>query len=222
MHATSRRRLAIFAALAVCSAFVVGLIALRVERTGANTHGWLVWNLFLAWIPFVLALVVYDAHRRGARPLRLLPLSVLWLLFLPNAPYIVTDFVHLQEADGIPLWYDILVITGAAWTGLMLGLLSLFLMHGLARDRVGAAWAWCGVVAVLGLCSIGIYLGRVLRWNSWDALVQPRALLADMRGRLEDGTTATKTVGMVVVLTGFLTLTYFVVYAVARLDPADE
>ena len=222
MHATSRRRLAIFAALAVCSAFVVALIALRVERTGANSHGWLVWNLFLAWIPFVLALVVYDAHGRGTRPLRLLPFAVLWLLFLPNAPYIVTDYVHLQAADGIPLWYDILVITGAAWTGLMLGLLSLFLMHAVARSLVGAAAAWCGVIAVLGLCSVGIYLGRVLRWNSWDALVRPRALLADMHSRLEDGTTATRTIGMVVLLTGFLMLTYFVVYAVARLEPADD
>ena len=150
------------------------LIVVRYVYSSEPLFGGLIWNLFLAWIPFGLAILIYDRHRAGARPVALLPLAGLWLLFLPNAPYILTDFKHLVPSPVVPLWVDVVVIAAPAWTGLLLGFLSLYLVQSVVRDLAGARVAWVAAIGVLGLASFGIYLGRVLRWNSWDVLADPR------------------------------------------------
>jgi len=94
----STRRRAIYAALALLSLFSVALIATRYFYSREPLFGGLIWNLFLAWIPFGLSVLIYDRHRAGARLRSLVPLAALWLLFLPNAPYILTDFKHLFRA----------------------------------------------------------------------------------------------------------------------------
>ena len=179
--------------------------------------GGLIWNLFLAWIPFGLAILIYDRHRAGTRPLRLLPLAALWLLFLPNAPYILTDFKHLVPSPVVPLWVDIVVIAAPAWTGMLLGFLSLYLVQSVVRSLAGHAWRWVTAVAVLGLASFGVYLGRVLRWNSWDVLTHPR-LLSDLDVVFVDP----RAIGMTVLLSSFLTLSYLVLYAFMRLEGVEE
>ena len=209
----SGRRRAIYVALALLSLFSVALIAARYVYSGEQLFGYLIWNLFLAWIPFGLAIVLYDRHRAGTRPLRLLPLAALWLLFLPNAPYIITDFKHLVPSASVPLWVDIVVIAAPAWTGMLLGFISLYLVQAVVRDLAGARVAWTAAVAVLGLASFGIYLGRVLRWNSWDVLANPY-LLSDLDGVVADPIA----IGMTVLLASFLTLSYLVVYAFMRFD----
>jgi uncharacterized membrane protein len=209
----SGRRRAIYLALALLSLFSVALIVTRYVYSAEPLFGGLIWNLFLAWIPFGLAIVIYDLHRAGTRPLRLLPLAALWLLFLPNAPYILTDFKHLVPSPAVPLWVDVVVIAAPAWTGMLLGFISLYLVQSVARDLAGARVAWAGAVAVLGLASFGIYLGRVLRWNSWDVLANP-SLLSDLDGVVADPIA----IGMTMLLAGFLTLSYLVVYAFMRFD----
>jgi uncharacterized membrane protein len=213
----SVRRRAVYAALVLLSLFSVALITVRYLYSGEPFFGWLIWNLFLAWIPFGLAIVIYDRHRAGTRTLRLLPLAALWLLFLPNAPYIVTDFKHLVPSHAVPLWVDIVVIAAPAWTGMLLGLLSLYLVQSVVRELAGARLAWAAAIAILGLASFGIYLGRVLRWNSWDILAHPR-VLADLDGVLVDP----RAIGMTVLLAGFLTSSYLVLYALLRLEGADQ
>ena len=209
----SGRRRAIYAALALLSLFSVALIVVRYRYSSEPLFGGLVWNLFLAWIPFGLSIVIYDRHRAGTPPLRLAPLAALWLLFLPNAPYIITDFKHLVPSPAVPLWVDVVVIAAPAWTGMLLGFLSLYLVQSVVRDLAGARVAWAAAVSVLGLASFGIYLGRVLRWNSWDVLTHPR-LLSDLDGIVADPIA----VGMTLLLASFLTLSYLVVYAFIRLD----
>jgi uncharacterized membrane protein len=209
----SARRRAVYAALVLLSLFSAALIGVRYLYSSEPLFGWLIWNLFLAWIPFGLAILIYDRHRAGTRPLRLLPLAALWLLFLPNAPYIVTDFKHLVPSPVVPLWVDIVVIAAPAWTGMLLGFLSLYLVQSVVRDLAGARVAWAAAVGVLGLASFGIYLGRVLRWNSWDVLAHPR-LVFDLDGVFVDP----RAIGMTVLLSGFLTLSYLVVYAFMRFD----
>jgi uncharacterized membrane protein len=211
----SVRRRAVYAALVLLSLFSVALIGVRYLYSSEPLFGGLIWNLFLAWIPFGLAILIYDRHRAGTRPLYLLPVAVLWLLFLPNAPYIVTDFKHLVPSPVVPLWVDIVVITAPAWTGMLLGFLSLYLVQSVVRDLAGARLAWAAAVAVLGLASFGIYLGRVLRWNSWDVLTHPR-LLSDLDVVLVDP----RAIGMTVLLSGFLTSSYLVLYAFMRLEGA--
>jgi uncharacterized membrane protein len=217
---SSRRRRATYAALGLASAFSAALVAVRFAYTHDPKHGGLVWNLFLAWIPFGLAIVVYDRQRAGARPLALLPLGFLWLLFLPNAPYIVTDFKHLDPAAAAPLWFDVVVIAAPAWTGMLLGFFSLYLMQAVVRRVAGPRAGWGLVVGALGLSSFGIYLGRVLRWNSWDLFANPRALAHDVWVRLADPLSYPHTVAMTVLLTGFLTAMYLTLYAFTRLDDA--
>ena len=212
----SLRRRAVYAALGLLSLFSVALVFARYAYSGEPRFGWVVWNLFLAWIPFGLAILIYDRHRAGTRPLRLLPLAALWLLFLPNAPYIVTDFKHLVADPLVPLWVDVVVIAAPAWTGMLLGFLSLYLVQAVVRSLAGPRVAWAAAVAVLALASFGIYLGRVLRWNSWDVLTNP-ALLGDLHGVAA----RPRAIGMTVLLAGFLTSSYLVLYALMRLEGVE-
>jgi uncharacterized membrane protein len=211
-HASRRRTFAVLALLAA-SAFAVGLVVLRQRLTGEWRYENLVWNLFLAWIPFVFAVVAYDRDRRGRHLLAVLVPAAVWLAFLPNAPYLVTDYMLLREIAGVPVWFDVVMLTSFAWTGLVLGFVSVYLIQSIARRRAGAVAGWACSLAALGLCGIGIYLGRVLRWNSWDLAVQPTAVLGDVFERLQ----TPKLVGMSLVMATFLTLAYVTLYGVLRL-----
>lgn len=208
----SDRRIAIVASLVLLSLFVLGMLAGRVLYTRTLDHTWIAWNLVLAWVPFVVALVVY-VRASSASVASLVGLSSVWLLFFPNAPYVVTDLKHIGTGGGIPILYDVLLLSAAAWTGLLLGLTSLFLMHGIARRFLGVVNAWAVVVVVLILSSFGIYLGRVQRWNSWDVFTRPGALLGDATEGLH-----ARPLALTVLFTSFLLVTYLVLYSFARLS----
>ncbi len=207
------------ASLAGLSLFVVGMLAVRMLYTGTSVHGWLAWNLFLAWVPFLLALLLYERARAGASWRVLVPLGLLWLAFFPNAPYLITDLKHLGHGAQVPVLYDVLLLSAAAWLGLLLGLSSLFLVHAIARRLVGALDAWALVVAVLALSSFGIYLGRVQRWNSWDVVVHPQSLALQIGGGLLHPLNHPRPLGLTVLLTSFLLVSYLVLYSFARLSP---
>src|SRR3954468_4623091 len=209
----SDRRIAALASLAVLSAFVLALIAFRVVYTRTFVHAGLAWNLVLAWVPFLLALVIYARARSGMSRPRLAALSGLWLLFFPNAPYIVTDLKHIAGGGRVPVLYDVLLLSAAAWTGLLLGLASLFLMHAVARRFLGTVNAWMLVIGVLAASSFGIYLGRFQRWNSWDVFLRPGSLL----GQATQGLHA-RPLALTVLLTSFLLASYLVVYSFARMS----
>ena len=155
-----------------------GLLAVRMDRVGKTTFLFLVWNLVLAWIPFLLARFVAAVHGRRGPRLLLWPLGAAWLIFLPNAPYIVTDFVHLGRARGAPLWFDATLIGTFAVTGLVLGLTSLFVVHRVVEARAGRLAGWVVAVGSLALSAVGTYLGRYRRFNSWDLVTDPHSLLA--------------------------------------------
>ena len=199
--------------LALASLGCVALELVREHHYAAVDFRFLLWNLFLAWVPFVLALLVYDRYRRGKPLTRLLPALVLWLLFLPNAPYIVTDFVHLSAARTPPLWFDGVELSAFAWTGMLLGFVSLYLVHAVVRHRFGGTIGWAGVLGVLVLVSGGVFLGRVKRWNSWDVLTQPRSLLAQLHAHVADPASLARATGVTLAMTAALALAYLVFYA---------
>ena len=173
-------------ALLVLSMAAVGLLMVRMDRVGEPAFGFLVWNLFLAWIPFGFALCAALVHRRtGPRPLLWL-LGICWLLFLPNAPYILTDFIHLGRRGGAPLWFDAALIGTFAGVGLALGLASLLVMHRVVAARSGRLAGWVFAVSALVLSAIGVYLGRFLRFNSWDVIADPNSLVSVVLQRLAD------------------------------------
>ena len=121
---------------------------------------------------------------RQRRPVLQAVWFTVWLLFLPNAPYIVTDFVHLRPRPSIPYWYDIALLSFSAATGLLLGYASVADVQRFVARRFGELQAWaCSALALL-LCGAGIYLGRFLRWNSWDVLFNPIEILASIQLRV--------------------------------------
>jgi uncharacterized membrane protein len=165
-------RITIFGLLAAASIICVALVRFRALLTGSVHYGFLIWNLFLAWIPFIIAYIVYmTTIQRRWLYLILLASAFLWLIFFPNAPYILTDFQHLSNSGvDIPVWYDVILLIWFAFTGLFLGMVSLFLMQEIVRREFGRWLGWGFVLSVAGLTSIGVYMGRFLRWNSWDIL----------------------------------------------------
>jgi uncharacterized membrane protein len=150
------------------------LLAARMIRAGDLQYGFLVWNLFLALVPVAAALAVQALAGRRSR--RTFPLLVVWLIFLPNAPYIVTDAAHLTWAVGAPPWLDVLLFGAFAWAGLLAGFLALHVVHRVAEARWGAVAAWSGAVCVVVASSAAIFVGRYAQWNSWDLLIRPHAV----------------------------------------------
>lgn len=172
--------------LVAASVAASALQGVRADHTGAPAFDFLHWNLFLAWVPYALALVLLALDRARAPGWMFLPPGIVWLLFLPNAPYILTDFIHLGAIPGAPLWFDALLIGAFAGTGLLLGLTSLLLVHHLVAARRGSLAGWLLALGSLALSSIGIYLGRFPRFNSWDVLSNPDGLVQVVLGRLAD------------------------------------
>jgi uncharacterized membrane protein len=210
----SGRRLAVLAGLALLTLLCAAMVVVRFRATGANEASGLLWNLFLAWLPLVFALVVYDGHRRGwSTPALALPAG-LWLLFLPNAPYLVTDLRHLGEWTAAPRMYDVLMLASAAFAGLVLTFVSLYLVHAVARARFGPATGWLAALSALGLGAFGILLGLYGRWNSWDLFTRPRGLLDEVARGLADPFAYRRELAVVVLLSAFLTVGYLVFYAV--------
>jgi uncharacterized membrane protein len=175
----------------------------------------LIWNLFLAWIPIFFAAGFAVVHRRAW----LVPLGLGWLAFLPNSPYLVTDLVHL--GDGVELWRHVLQYGFAAWTGIMLGVVSMRLVH----DRIEGAWGavagWAAVIVSIGLCSIGVVIGRFQRWNSWDLVTQPRAVMATTYEWVRSPFSYVQSTGVAVAVAAFFGLAYLTIWSLSGPDPMN-
>ena len=160
--------------LGLASAGVVGAVLARALL--ADPWPWLAFNLGLAWVPVALGAIA----SRGKRALVLA--GPLWLLFLPNAPYLLTDLVHLRSRPPVPLWFDVALLGGAGALGLALGALSLRQMADCVRRVLGPWGSFCLWAGCPPLCGVAIYLGRVSRWNSWDVFRDPTGPLSEVLG----------------------------------------
>jgi|GEM_PF-154610 len=177
----------------------------------------LLWNLFLAWLPlyFSFNLVhIHEKHKAEGKPLNGIALfsfwlqALLWLLFFPNAPYIVTDFFHLQvkSINHIPLWYDLIMLTSFSCLGFALGFVSLWQVQSLVAHKWGKKIAMLFVNIVLLLSAFGIYLGRFVRLNSWDFFTNPVKLIGEVLNALTSFDCLGFTFMMFIFLSCFYTL----------------
>ena len=201
-------------ALVVASLFAVVLLLLRILFTGRTTYGFLVWNLFLAWIPLVCAWLVAQNKRIPGRWKLIWPAAVLWLLFFPNSPYILTDLGHLarlSEWATAPLGYDVVMILSFALNGLLLGFVSLLVIEKTLRQHFSRRVATAFSILCLFLAGFGMYLGRFLRWNSWDFLHRPGVILHDIATRAVDPLSHPRTWGFTFLYAGFLITIYLVI-----------
>jgi len=173
-----RQTWAAILALVLASMLSCALVLVRAYYAGSTAYLFFLWNLFLAWVPVGAALVFYGLAASQNRRWALLAVAAgVWFLFFPNAPYIVTDLVHLRPRPRVPFWYDMICVMAFAQTGLFLGYLSLYLVQEVIRAWMGRWVGWAAALTMLGLSAFGVYLGRFLRWNSWDALVDPMGTL---------------------------------------------
>jgi uncharacterized membrane protein len=175
------------------------LLLFRFARSGSLALGFLAWNLFLAAVPAVAAWFFARAMGKDSSTVERAGWFVVWLLFLPNAPYIITDFVHLTPRPEIPFWYDTALLVSCAGTGLLLGYTSIADVQIVVARRYSALVGWLLVVAAVLLSGFGIYLGRFLRWNSWDTLASPRQLSVEITGRLMNPLSNPQTFGVTIV-----------------------
>jgi uncharacterized membrane protein len=173
-------------ALGVSTLVSVGLFGYGAWRNSSLEYGYLVWNLFLAWLPliFVVRLISLLRHKLWSS-WEGLGVSMLWLVFLPNSFYMISDFIHLQDVQRVDILYDAVMFTSFIYTGVVLGFSSLYLIHIQLRRRLTPRAATFWIAFTLLICSAAVYVGRDLRWNSWDLLTNPGGLLFDISDRLQ-------------------------------------
>ncbi len=210
-------------ALVFGSAASVALIFGRILWTQKLSYGFLIWNLFLAWTPLILALLANHEYRAGSnRKWLVLGLGSGWLLFFPNAPYICTDVIHLTFWFRGHFWMDLTLILLFAFTGFMVGFLSLYLMQSLVAESFGRIAGWIFVLLTATLTSFGVYIGRFLRFNSWDVIVRPAKVYHGIDAWLGSPMLNRTSVGFLVFFAIFLFIAYVMLYALTHLSPAPQ
>lgn len=185
----------------------VSMIAVRINRTGSGYYVFLIGNLFLASVPLFFSTALRVAyHRQLHWTVRLVVFS-LWLLFLPNAPYILTDILHLSRSSHAPAWYDLALLLSCSGAGLLLGYLSLMDVQAIVTRSFGSACGWIFATVSLVLNGYALYLGRFLRWNSWDVLIDPSRVL-EIMGTAARPWAHTQAVSVTIIFGVILTLGY--------------
>ena len=208
----NRSRLSRPALLAVLVAWCLTLLFLRAYYAGSISFVFLGWNLFLALLPLAASGLLRALDRRRAPLAALLAVGAGWLLFLPNAPYILTDLFHYRSRPPVPTWYDLGLLLSFAGTGLLAGYLSLADVQQVVRRRSGPLAGWALAVGTLFLSGFGIYLGRYLRWNSWEIVTSPEALLRDVAAPILSPLHHTQAVAVTLFFGVLLTLGYLAMH----------
>ncbi len=197
--------------------FVLSII--RVFASATPTFLFLNWNLFLAFVPWALSSTLIVFPYLQQKKLAVISLVGTWLLFFPNAPYILTDLFYLRLTSGMPMWFDLLLILSFAWVGLLFGFISLwdiekilkrYLITSRLHKVLDFRWAislFSSLLLFIG--SFGIYLGRYLRWNSWDIIAEPFALIYDIGDRFINPIDHPRTWGVTLFMGLFLNVVYW-------------
>jgi uncharacterized membrane protein len=190
--------------------FIVMMLTLRISYANNIRYAFLLWNLFLAWIPFQLSVTLTESANRNKWYSYFLLLG--WLLFFPNALYIITDLIHLDESKSdVPVWYDAILLFTCSITGLIMAFVSLYQVETFLKKNVSARHTGKLVMAALFLGSFGVYVGRFLRWNSWSIITNPHTMLGDISSHLFMPFHHYKTWVVTLLLTCLFSLLYFTV-----------
>lgn len=212
------KRLSIIRALLVSNLTSVVFFVMRYLITGSVDYWFLFWNLLLAWMPVLFAVILAKTLRKKSwrEPLPVL-LTLLWLGFLPNSFYLITDLIHLHNTGDVGLLFDITFFLSFIWNGIVAGLTSMVIVNREMNRRqnpyVGAAL----MSLVILLTSFAIYLGRSLRWNTWDVIVNPAGLLFDVGERVINPLAHPQFISTTVTFTLLIGSMYFVAWSFAGL-----
>jgi uncharacterized membrane protein len=160
--------------LMVSVSFTMLLLLTRFYYTNELIYGFYIWNTFLAILPLLFSHSLIRVRKCNFKAILLL---TCWLAFFPNAPYLITDMFHYVEKPPVPKWFDLLLVTSAAWNGLLLGIVSLMQVEQFLSRHLRENWVKTFVIVSFMLCGYGVYLGRYLRFNSWEAVTAPQKLI---------------------------------------------
>ena len=188
--------------------FSLFLLLIRIIKTDSVFFLFLVWNLFLAFIPY---LITFLLSLRKVNRFVFWTGFTIWLVFLPNSPYILTDLQHIRLSTLQSVWFDVLLILSFAVNGAIIGFVSLFMMRELLRKRISKSATNFIIYTTLLLCGFGIYLGRILRWNSWDIIQNPIGILSDVAKRFLFPTEHINTWSFTIGFGGFLIIMYHLI-----------
>ena len=195
--------------MGVLTLFCFSFSVARCIYSNTNTFLFLNWNLFLAFIPWLLTTWLIIQPKIQNHKIVVGLVICLWLLFFPNAPYILTDLFHLRLTTSMPVWFDLVLILSFAWTGILFGFLSLWNIEQIFSKSLKHKYITAISILLLFLSSFGIYLGRYLRWNSWDILNNPFQLAYDIGDRFINPSIHPRTWGMTILMGLFLSMLYF-------------
>ncbi len=163
----------------IASAAALLLYLARSIATGTAQFSFMAWNLVLSLVALVTA-VSFVVYRQKSSKYLSWVFFVLWVFLLPNTFYMLTDFVHVRESGDINMLFDIVLVGLFAMNGFVHGLLSIFIVHKTLIKRFQKIYVHASIVIIMLSSSFAVDMGRYLRWNSWDVLINPRALLFDV------------------------------------------
>lgn len=203
--------------LCASSAVSVLLLTVRMIVAGNFKFFFMIWNLFLAWLPVVFALGFrINLAKHKLTSWQNLLLLFLWLGFLPNAFYLMSDLIHLQSSGEASVLYDIAMMMSFIINGLILGYISIYIVHVQLMKKWPAKWILAFLGFVFMACGFAIYLGRYLRWNTWDILINPLGILFDLSERIVNPVLHIQTYIVTLTFFGLLSTTYAVIYQLTK------
>lgn len=213
----------LFYALAASNSVSLFLFLMRAAESMTDRYWFLLWNLFLGWVPLFFAWVLVRRLKTTRwSGWQNASLTLLWLVFLPNSFYLVSDLVHLQQTGEVSMLYDAVMFMSFIFNGFVFGFMSLFIVHTAMIRRFSQRAATQLVGLVLLACSFAIYLGRSLRWNTWDVLMRPIDIFVDVSERVIYPSQHPHTFITTTIFFLLLTSTYAVVWAVISAAKAQK
>lgn len=202
--------------LTLSMVFSIALVMARVTYTGKHTYLSLIWNLFLAWLPYMVSTWLQKRNLVYTNPLKFVMVAFVWLLFIPNSFYIMTDLFHLGEHNNVPNWFDLALIISFAWDGLLLGILSVRQMEKMMQQFLPGIRELFFIYPIMWLNALGIYIGRYPRFNSWDIVTNPIGLTAYILRMLWHPIQFKYAWGMVACFSIFMTLIYLTIKRISK------
>jgi len=207
----------IASALFISTLVTIGLIVAGSIKSHSTYFNFLIYNMMLAYIPVLLAFWLTLRLKKSAwLSTGNIIISILWLSFLPNSFYMITDLIHSQNAIGIDLLYNIVLIIACIFNSLVAGYISLYLIHWELLKRFYYRKVHLVIAIILLLCSFAIYLGRFLRWNSWDVVFNPAGLLFDVTDTIASPSTHPDVFATTITFFLLLSSIYIVMWQITR------
>lgn len=197
--------------LLLSSCFSCLLLFIRIFVTGSVEYIFLPWNLFLAFVPYWITWWMTRNVSILNNKIKLVVALAAWLLFIPNSFYIITDLFHLTHIESAPQWFDLLLIFSFAWNGILCGIISLRRVEIITVIVRGKGFSIFLVFLVMWLSAFGIYIGRFLRYNSWDVISDPFSLAAEILNMVIHPLENVFAWGMTLCYAVFITFLYFTI-----------